>query len=127
MSLSQSLSQGMKRWYTNRAIGFLILLIPMMGYLFYQAYLYKHRQVISETQTLATVKEAAFKGSGSSKHFKTTLVLPEGETLVLQLAPSPAPRPGEQIPLTQLTRESGRVDYRLDRDAWNALRADAQE
>lgn len=117
-----SLAQSMKRWYTNRAIGFLVLLVPMMGYLFYEGYHYKHRQVVSETQTLATVKAAAFKGSGSSKHFKTTLVLPEGKTLVLQLAPSPAPHPGEQIPLTQLTRESGRVDYRLDREAWNHLR-----
>lgn len=122
-----SLSHRMKRWYTNRAIGALVLLTPMMGYLFYHAYLYKHRAVVSEAQIIATVKETAFKGSGSSKHFKTTLILPEGKSLVLQLAPSPAPRSGEKIPLNQLTRESGQVDYRLNREAWNTLREVAKD
>lgn len=121
-----SFAQSMKRWYTSRAIGFLILLIPMMSYLFYQAYLYKNRAVVSEIQAVAIVQETAFRGSGSSKHFKTTLVLPEGETIVLQLAPSPAPRTGEKIPLTQITRASGQVDYRLDRDAWKSLRSAAE-
>lgn len=97
-----------------------------MSYLFYQAYLYKNREVVSEIQAVAIVQETAFKGSGSSKHFSTTLVLPDGETLILQLAPSPAPRTGEKIPLTQITRASGQVDYRLDRDAWKSLRSAAE-
>jgi hypothetical protein len=118
---------SISRWYTNRAIAFLILLIPMMGYLFYHAYLYRNREVVSETQALAIVQETAFRGSGNGKHFKTTLALPKGGTIILQLAPSPAPRAGDQIPLTEITRASGQVDYRLNREAWNRLRAAAEQ
>lgn len=110
---------NLKRWYTNRAIGTLILLLPVMGYLFYEAYLYRNREVVAEQALTAEVQSATFKGKSSGRHFSTRLRLPDGESITLLLAPSPAPHPGEAIPLTQITRASGKVEYKLDRERWN--------
>ena len=56
---------NLKRWYTNRAIGTLILLLPVMGYLFYEAYLYRNREVVAEQALTAEVQSATFKAKAA--------------------------------------------------------------
>lgn len=104
-------------WYRSRAIGMALLIVPWLLYLSY-ALLSAQDEIVQESALQAPIEKVEFHGKGDYRHFKTTVLLPDGEAFELNLAPSPAPRIGQQLPLLMRSYESGKRDYALDRKNW---------
>ena len=85
-------------WRRGRAISFAIMLVPFLLYLSYTLNKSEDK-VVSETQIQALIKDVEFRGKKEYRHFKTEVQLPNGENITLLIAPSPAPRAGEKLPL----------------------------
>ena len=109
---------GASSWYRSRAIVMAIFLLPMLAYLSWSIKSSRDNPVIQKQAVIAVVQRVQPQGQESGLHYNTTLKLANGEQIELKLGASPVPKPGEKLPLTALTRQSGDKEYRLDRFKW---------